>query len=148
MGAAKIFLGVMIAVMVLGIGCASTKCTKRILAVLVVCYVGALTAITIIEHQQIVTAVAPETGKIKVEQDTWGTITVTDETGTTKEYQGCIHISGKYKYKTKKYMGLCVSVDDALVTGEWSPGKYKQYYESKGKYWEARNEKETKTTDE
>ena len=129
MGAAKIFLGVMIAVMVLGIGCASTKCTKRILAVLVVCYVGALTAITIIEHQQIVTAVAPETG-------------------TTKEYQGCIHISGKYKYKTKKYMGLCVSVDDALVTGEWSPGKYKQYYESKGKYWEARNEKETKTNDE
>ena len=69
-------------------------------------------------------------------------------TGITKEYQGCIHISGKYKYKTKKYMGLCVSVDDALVTGEWSPGKYKQYYESKGKYWEARNEKETKTTDE
>ncbi len=43
-------------------------------------------------------------------------------------------------------MGLCVSMESAIETGEWSPGMYKLYYESEGKYWEAKsNEKESKT---
>lgn len=60
--------------------------------------------------------------------------------------QGCIHISGTYPYETTEYMGLCVSMESAIETGEWSPGMYKLYYESEGKYWEAKsNEKESKT---
>jgi hypothetical protein len=90
--------------------------------------------------------VAPESGKIQTEQNAWGTITVTDDTGVTREYQGCIHISGTYPYETTEYMGLCVSMESAIETGEWSPGMYKLYYESEGKYWEAKNnEKESKT---
>ena len=43
-------------------------------------------------------------------------------------------------------MGLGVSMERAIETGEWSPGMYKRYYESEGKYWEAKNnEKESKT---
>ena len=98
------------------------------------------------ENQPKVTEVAPESGKIQTEQNAWGTITVTDDTGVTREYQGCIHISGTYPYETTEYMGLCVSMESAIETGEWSPGMYKLYYESKGKYWEAKsNEKESKT---
>ena len=66
--------------------------------------------------------------------------------GYEREYQGCIHISGTYPYETTEYMGLCVSMESAIETGEWSPGMYKLYYESEGKYWEAKsNEKESKT---
>ena len=70
----------------------------------VVC-IALLAAIVAKENQPEVTAVAPETGKIQTEQDTWGTITVTDDTGVTREYQGCIHISGTYPYETTEYRG-------------------------------------------
>lgn len=142
----KIFLGVMIALMLLGIIGANTKCSKTIAGAITICCIVLLTAIIAKENQPKVTAVAPESGKIQTEQNVWGTITVTDDTGVTREYQGCIHISGTYPYETTEYMGLCVSMESAIETGEWSPGMYKLYYESKGKYWEAKsNEKESKT---
>lgn len=87
-------------------------------------------------------AVAPESGKITVDQNTWGTITVTDDTGVTREYQGCIKISGSYPYETYEYMGLCVSMENAIVIGEWSPGIYKLYYENEEAYWKMIKEKE------
>ena len=69
------------------------------------------------KNQPKVTAVAPESGKIQTEQNAWGTITVTDDTRVTREYQGCIHISGTYPYETTEYMGLCVSMESAIETG-------------------------------
>ncbi|RGB72917.1 hypothetical protein DW070_16290 [Coprococcus catus] len=142
----KIFLGVMIALMLLGIIGANTKCSKTIAGAIAICCIVLLAAIIAKENQPKVTAVAPKSGKIQTEQNAWGTITVTDDTGVTREYQGCIHISGTYPYETTEYMGLCVSMESAIETGEWSPGMYKLYYESEGKYWEAKNnEKESKT---
>lgn len=92
----KIFLYIMVVLMLLGIIGASTKCSKRIAGMIAVVCIALLAAIVAKENQPEVTAVAPETGKIQTEQDTWGTITVTDDTGVTREYQGCIHISGTY----------------------------------------------------
>ena len=123
-------------------------CGQRIAGMIAVVCIALLAAIVAKENQPEVTAVAPETGKIQTEQDTWGTITVTDDTGVTREYQGCIHISGTYPYETTEYMGLCVSMDSAIVTGEWSPGMYKLYYESEGRYWEAKNDEKENKTDE
>lgn len=144
----KIFLYIMVVLMLLGIIGASTKCSKRIAGMIAVVCIALLAAIVAKENQPEVTAVAPETGKIQTEQDTWGTITVTDDTGVTREYQGCIHISGTYPYETTEYMGLCVSMDSAIVTGEWSPGMYKLYYENEGRYWEAKNDEKENKTDE
>ena len=142
----KIFLGVMIALMLLGIIGARTKCSKSITGAISICCIVLATAFVAIKNQPIVTVVVPESVKIQTEQNAWGTITVTDDTGVTREYQGCIHISGTYPYETTEYMGLCVSMESAIETGEWSPGMYKLYYESEGKYWEAKtNEKESKT---
>lgn len=122
------------------------SCSKSIAGAIAICCIVLLTAIVAKENQPKVTEVAPESGKIQTEQNAWGTITVTDDTGVTREYQGCIHISGTYPYETTEYMGLCVSMESAIETGEWSPGMYKLYYESEGKYWEAKsNEKESKT---
>ena len=110
----KIFLGVMIALMLLGIIGARTKCSKSIAGAITICCIVLLAAIIAKENQPKVTAVAPE--------------------------------SGTYPYETTEYMGLCVSMESAIETGEWSPGMYKLYYESEGKYWEAKsNEKESKT---
>lgn len=120
----KIFLGVMIALMLLGIIGARTKCSKSIAGAIAICCIVLLTAIVAKENQPKVTEVAPESGKIQTEQNAWGTITVTDDTGVTREYQGCIHISGTYPYETTEYMGLCVSMESAIETGEWSPGMY------------------------
>lgn len=144
----KIFLGVMIALMLLGIIGARTKCSKSIAGAITICCIVLLTAIITKENQPKVTAVAPESGKIQTEQNVWGTITVTDDTGVTREYQGCIHISGTYPYETTEYMGLCVSMESAIETGEWSPGMYKLYYESEGKYWEAKSNEKGSKTDE
>lgn len=146
--ALKIFLGVIVALMLLGICGATSKCSKWIGATITICCVILLTVIVTKENQPKVTAVAPESGKIQTDQDVWGTITVTDDTGATREYQGCIHISGTYPYETTEYMGLCVSMENAIETGEWSPGMYKMYYESEGKYWEAKNDEKEKETDE
>ena len=123
----------MIALMLLGIIGARTKCSKSIAGAIAICCIVLLTAIVAKENQPKVTEVAPESGKIQTEQNAWGTITVTDDTGVTREYQGCIHISGTYPYETTEYMGLCVSMESAIETGEWSPGMYKLYYESEGK---------------
>lgn len=86
----KIFLGVMIALMLLGIIGARTKCSKSIAGAITICCIVLLTAIVAKENQPKVTEVAPESGKIQTEQNAWGTITVTDDTGVTREYQGCI----------------------------------------------------------
>lgn len=143
----KIFLIIMVVLMLLGVIGASSKSDKRIAAVMVAFGVSVLTIITMKENQPEVTAVAPETGKIETEQDAWGTITVTDRDGVTREYQGCIHISGTYPYETSEYMGLCMSMENAIETGEWKPGMYKLYYEDREKYWEQK-EKEEKKADE
>lgn len=143
----KIFLIIMVVLMLLGVIGASSKSGKRIAAVMVAFGVSVLTIITMKENQPEVTAVAPETGKIETEQDAWGTITVTDRDGVTREYQGCIHISGTYPYETSEYMGLCMSMENAIETGEWEPGMYKLYYENREKYWEQK-EKEEKKADE
>lgn len=100
----------MVVWMLLGIAGASTKCTKRIAGMIAVVCIALLAAIVAKENQPEVTAVAPETGKIQTEQDTWGTITVTDDTGVTREYQGCIHISGTYPYETTEYMSITGSM--------------------------------------
>lgn len=105
----KIFLGVMIALMLLGIIGARTKCSKSIAGAITICCIVLLAAIIAKENQQKVTAVAPESGKIQTEQNAWGTITVTDDTGVTREYQGCIHISGTYPYETTEYIP-CIGV--------------------------------------
>lgn len=143
----KIFLIIMVVLMLLGVIGASSKSGKRIAAVMVAFGVSVLTIITMKENQPEVTAVAPETGKIETEQDAWGTVTVTDRDGVTREYQGCIHISGTYPYETSEYMGLCMSMENAIETGEWEPGMYKLYYEDREKYWEQK-EKEEKKADE
>lgn len=68
----KIFLYIMVVLMLLGIIEASTKCSKRIAGMIAVVCIALLAAIVAKENQPEVTAVAPETGKIQTEQDTWG----------------------------------------------------------------------------
>ena len=61
----KIFLGVMIALMLLGIIGARTKCSKSIAGAITICCIVLLAAIIAKENQPKVTAVAPESGKIQ-----------------------------------------------------------------------------------
>ena len=114
----KIFLGVMIALMLLGIIGARTKCSKSIAGAITICCIVLLTAIIAKENQPKVTEVAPESGKIQTKQNAWGTITVTDDTGVTREYQGCIHISGTYPYETN--VGDCIEVRGRLQSREYT----------------------------
>ena len=58
----KIFLGVMIALMLLGIIGARTKCSKSIAGAITICCIVLLTAIVAKENQPKVTEVAPESG--------------------------------------------------------------------------------------
>lgn len=123
---------------------ADQKENKRLAAVIAVAALILLTAVLSggKEKKSEPVAVAPESGKITVDQNQWGTITVTDDTGVTREYQGCIKISGSYPYESYEYMGLCVSMEDATVIGEWQPGLYKLYYENEEAYWSMKTELE------
>lgn len=142
----KIFLGGIVVFTLLACIGANEKRNKRLAAVIAI---AALTlfAIAVLDdtgkEEKEVTAVAPESGKIEVDQNTWGTITVTDrETGVTREYQGCINISGSYPYETYELMGLCVRMDAAITIGEWDKGMYKLYYEDKEAYWKEKEKQE------
>lgn len=148
----KIFLLFTIAVVLMSVNKKSKRRSKKIAAFISVCCIMLLAVIVIKERQEketTITEVEPKVEKIQIEQDVWGTITVTDDAGITKEYQGCIHISGVYPYETFEYMGLCVSMENAIEIGEWQPGMYKLYYEDKEKYWEIKDELEKENnTDE
>lgn len=141
----KIFSGIIVALALLACIGANEKYNKRLAAVVAI---AALILFTVVmlngtqKEEKEVTAVAPESGKIEVDQNAWGTITVTDESGVTREYQGCINISGSYPYETNEYMGLCVRLENATTIGEWSPGIYKLYYENEEAYWKMVREKE------
>lgn len=110
--------------------------------IIMVCSLVLFVAICVKSNEPKVTAVAPEKGKIQTDQDEWGTITVTDQDGNTREYQGNIHISGTYQYETAEYMGLCVSIEEGIETGTWKPGMYKMYYEDRDKYWEQKEKED------
>ena len=105
----KIFLGIIVVFSLLACIGANEKHNKCLAAVIAI---AALILFTVVmlndtgKEEKEVTAVAPESGKITVDQNQWGTITVTDETGVTREYQGCINISGTYPYETYEFMGL------------------------------------------
>ena len=141
----KIFLGTIVVFSLLVCIGANEKHNKCLAAVIAI---AALILFTVVmlndtgKEEKEVTAVAPESGKITVDQNQWGTITVTDETGVTREYQGCINISGTYPYETYEFMGLCVRMDTAIKIGEWSPGMYKLCYEDEEAYWKAKEEQE------
>lgn len=141
----KIFLGIIVVLALLACIGANEKHNKRLAAVVAI---AALVLFTVVmlndtgKAEKEVTAVAPDSGRIEVEQNAWGTITVTDETGVTREYQGCINIGGTYPYETYEYMGLCVRMDAAIEIAEWSPGMYKLYYEDEEAYWKAKEAKE------
>lgn len=141
----KIFLGIIVVLALLACIGANEKHNKRLAAVVAI---AALVLFTVVmlndtkKEEKAVTAVAPDNGRIEVEQNVWGTITVTDETGITREYQGCINISGTYPYESYEYMGLCVRMDAAIEIGEWSPGMYKLYYEDEEAYWKVKEEQE------
>lgn len=140
----KAFL-VAVAVLAL-LGCigANQKENKRLAAVIALVALILFTVVMVNgskREKDKPTAVAPESGEITVDQKQWGTITVTDETGITREYQGCIRIDGTYPYETYEFMGLCVSMENAITIGEWSPGLYKLYYENEEAYWKMIEEK-------
>ena len=141
----KIFLGTIVVFSLLACIGANEKHNKCLAAVIAI---AALILFTVVmlndtgKEEKEVTAVAPDSGKITVDQNQWGTITVTDETGVTREYQGCINISGTYPYETYEFMGLCVRMDTAIKIGEWSPGMYKLCYEDEEAYWKAKEEQE------
>lgn len=148
----KVFL-VSVAVLAL-LGCigANQKENKKLAAGIALVVLILLTVVMVSgsgKKEDEPTAVAPESGKITVDQNQWGTITVTDrETGVTREYQGCIHISGSYPYATYEFMGLCVNMDAAINIGEWSPGMYKLYYENEEEYWKQKEAEKEKTDNE
>lgn len=135
----KVFLAAVVVLALLGCIGANQKENKRLAAGIALVALILFTVVMVggssNQEEDKATAVAPESGKITVDQNQWGTITVTDETGVTREYQGCIHISGSYPYATYEFMGLCVSMDAAITIGEWSPGMYKTYYENEEEYW-------------
>lgn len=141
----KSFLVAVIVCALLGCIGANHKENKRMAAVIAIVALILFTVVMLVGNgkgEKEVTAVVPESGRIEVEQNTWGTITVTDEMGVTREYQGCINISGKYPYTTYEFMGLCVKMDAAINIGEWSPGMYKLYYEDEEAYWNEKREQE------
>ena len=142
----KIFLGSIIAFALLVCIGANEKHNKRLAAVIAIVALT-LFAIAVLDDTgkkgKEITAVAPESGKIEVDKNSWGTITVTDrETGVTREYQGCINISGNYPYETYELMGLCVRMDAAITIGEWDKGMYKLYYENEEAYWKEKEKQE------
>lgn len=146
----KIFLGSIVVLALLACIGANEKHNKRLAAVVAVVALILFTGVMLKDTGKVekeVTAVAPESGTIEVEQYAWGTITVTDETGVTREYQGCINISGTYPYETYEYMGLCVRMDAAIEVAEWSPGMYRLYYEDEETYWNVKNETSEGVTD-
>lgn len=146
----KIFLGSIVVLALLACIGANEKHNKRLAAVVAVVALILFTGVMLEDtekEEKEVTAVAPESGTIEVEQYAWGTITVTDETGVTREYQGCINISGTYPYETYEYMGLCVRMDAAIEVAEWSPGMYRLYYEDEETYWNVKNETSEGVTD-
>lgn len=144
----KIILGVIVFFALLGTIGADTKTGKQIAAVIAIAALILFVAVMSSgsskqKKEKKVTEVAPEAGIIQVDQDQWGTITITDEeTGITTEYQGCIHISGTYPYETQEFMGLCISMDRSINIGSWSQGMYKLYYEDREAYWEKKKEEE------
>lgn len=141
----KIFLGIIVVLALLACIGANEKRNKRMGATVAIVTLVLLTVATLNDtgkEEKEVTAVAPERGTLEVEQNAWGTITVTDDTGKTTEYQGCINISGEYKYKTGRYMGLSVKMEDASKVGEWSPGSYEYSREREEEYWEEKEERE------
>lgn len=148
----KVFLVVVVVLALLGCIGANKKENKRLAAGIALVALILLTVVMVggssNQEEEKATAVAPESGKITVDQNQWGTITVTDETGVTREYQGCIHISGSYPYATYEFMGLCVNMDAAINIGEWSPGMYKLYYENEEEYWKQKESEKEKTDNE
>lgn len=148
----KVFLVVVVVLALLGCIGANQKENKRLAAGIALVALILLTVVMVggssNQEEEKATAVAPESGKITVDQNQWGTITVTDETGVTREYQGCIHISGSYPYATYEFMGLCVNMDAAINIGEWSPGMYKLYYENEEEYWKQKESEKEKTDNE
>lgn len=141
----KIFLGIIVILALLACIGANEKHNKRLAVVVAIAALVLLTVVMLEDTgkaEKEVTAVAPDSGRIEVEQNAWGTITVTDETGVTREYQGCINISGTYPHETYEYMGLCVRMDAAIEVGEWSPGMYKLYYENEEAYWKEKEKQE------
>lgn len=147
----KVFLAAVVVLALLGCIGANQKENKRLAAGIALVALILFTAVMVggssNQEEDKATAVAPESGKITVDQNQWGTITVTDrETGITREYQGCIHISGSYPYATYEFMGLCVNMDAAITIGEWSPGMYELYYENEEEYWKQK-EAEKEITD-
>lgn len=141
----KIFLGIIAILALLACIGANEKHNKRLAVVVAIAALVLLTVVMLEDTgkaEKEVTAVAPDSGRIEVEQNAWGTITVTDETGATREYQGCINISGTYPHETYEYMGLCVRMDAAIEVGEWSPGMYKLYYENEEAYWKEKEKQE------
>lgn len=146
----KVFLATVVVLALLGCIGANQKENKRLAAGIALVALILFTVVMVggssNQEEDKATAVAPESGEITVDQNQWGTITVTDETGVTREYQGCIHISGSYPYATYEFMGLCVNMDAAITIGEWSPGMYKLYYENEEEYWKQK-EAEKEITD-
>lgn len=141
----KIFLGIIVILALLACIGANEKHNKRLAVVVAIAALVLLTVVMLEDTgkaEKEVTAVEPDSGRIEVEQNAWGTITVTDETGVTREYQGCINISGTYPHETYEYMGLCVRMDAAIEVGEWSPGMYKLYYENEEAYWKEKEKQE------
>lgn len=139
----KVFLALIAVLALLGCIGAVQKSNKRLAAVVSIAALAILAVVMMKgdTKEEVVTAVAPESGKIATEQNQWGTITVTDETGATREYQGCIRIDGTYPYETYEFMGLCVSMENAITIAEWSPGLYKLYHEDQEAYWKMVEEK-------
>lgn len=147
----KVFLASVVVLALLGCIGANQKENKKLAAGIAIVALILFTVVMVGgsgKKEDKPTAVAPESGKITVDQNQWGTITVTDrETGVTREYQGCIHISGSYPYATYEYMGLCVSMDEAIEIGEWSPGTYKLFYEDEETYWKMKEEQQKAETE-
>lgn len=141
----KIFIGTIVVFALLAVIGANEKHNKRLAAVVAIAALVIFAAVMMKgdskQNAQEITTVAPDSGKMEVSQNQWGTITVTDETGVTREYQGCIRIDGTYPYETYEFMGLCISMENAITIGEWSPGLYKLYYENEEAYWNMIEEK-------
>ena len=147
----KVFLAAVVVLALLGCIGANQRENKRLAAGIALVALILLTVVMVSgssKKEDKPTAVAPESGEITVDQNQWGTITVTDrETGITREYQGCIHISGSYPYETYEFMGLCVNMDASITIGEWSPGMYKLYCEDQEAYWKEKKDQEKENTD-
>ncbi len=140
--ALKIFLCVVFVCAVLALLISRSKTEEEMFTIIAICSLVLFVAICVKSNEPKVTAVAPEKGKIQTDQNEWGTITVTDQDGNTREYQGNIHISGTYQYETAEYMGLCVSIEEGIETGTWKQGMYKLYYEDRDKYWEQKEKED------